>query len=82
MGDFHQHGIITTLHQLNTRPLEDLEADLMELKQEHPMALILPSLYSELEGPALPGILDELSNVTYLDQIVVGLDRANEAEWG
>ena len=61
MGDFHQHGIITTLHQLNTRPLEDLEADLMELRREHPMALILPSLYSELEGPALSGILDELS---------------------
>ena len=30
MGDFHQHGLITTLHQLNNRPLEKLEADLIE----------------------------------------------------
>ena len=27
MGDFHQNGIITTLHNLSDRPLEDLEAD-------------------------------------------------------
>ncbi len=81
MGDFHQHGIITTLHQLHTRSLEDLEAELMELSREHPMALVLPSLYSELEGPALSGILDELSQVSYLDQIVVGLDRASEEQF-
>ena len=80
MGDFHQHGIITTLHQLNTRSLGNLEAELIELSREHPMALVLPSLYSELEGPALSGILDELSMVPYLDQIVVGLDRANEEQ--
>ena len=81
MGDFHQHGIITTLHQLHTRSIEDLEAELMELSREHPMALVLPSLYSELEGPALSGILDELTQVSYLDQIVVGLDRASEDQF-
>ena len=81
MGDFHQQGIVTTLHQLNTRSLEDLEAELLELSRDHPMALVLPSLYSELEGTALPGILDELSGVNYLDQIVVGLDRANEHQF-
>ena len=70
MGDFHQQGIITSLHQLHTRSLEDLEAELYELSREQPMALVLPCLYSELEGPALSGILDELNEVNYLDQIV------------
>lgn len=81
MGDFHQHGLITTLHQLNNRPLEKLEADLMQFRKHRPMALVLPSLYSELQGPALSDILDEIAEVPYLDQIVVGLDRANEAEY-
>jgi sucrose phosphorylase len=81
MGDFHQHGLITTLHQLNNRPLEKLEADLMQFRKHRPMALVLPSLYSELQLPALSSILEEIAEVPYLDQIVVGLDRADEAEY-
>ena len=81
MADFHQHGIITTLHHLETLPLEDLEAQLMRFRKQRPMALVLPSLYSELEGPALSGIVDELSKVKYLEQIIVGLDRATKDEF-
>ncbi|CAA6678018.1 MULTISPECIES: alpha-amylase family glycosyl hydrolase [unclassified Lentimonas] len=81
MGDFHQHGQITTLHQLNKRPLEKLEADLMEFKKRRPMGLVLPSLYSELQGPALSSIVDQIAQVPYLDQVVVGLDRANQEEY-
>jgi sucrose phosphorylase len=81
MGNFHQHGLITTLHQLNSRPLEKLEADLMRFRKRRPMALVLPSLYSELQGPALSAIVDEIAEVPYLDEIVVGLDRATEAEY-
>ena len=81
MGDFHQFGSVTTLHQLNNRPLEELEAELLEFRKKKPMGLILPSLYSELEGPALSSIVDELTNVPYLDQIVVGLDRADESQF-
>lgn len=81
MGDFHQHGSITTLHQLNNRPLEKLEADLLAFRKQRPMALVLPSLYSELQGAALSAIVDEIAQVTYLDQIVVGLDRADQAQY-
>jgi sucrose phosphorylase len=81
MGDFHQFGNITTLHQLNNRPLEELEEELLEFRKTKPMGLILPSLYSELEGPALSSIVDEIANVPYLDQIVVGLDQADESQF-
>ncbi len=81
MADFHQHGIVTALHQMNTRTLDDLEGELLEFRKTDPMALILPSLYSELEGPALPKIVDELCQVPYLDQIVIGLDRADESQY-
>jgi len=81
MGDFHQHGVVTTLHQLKSRSLESIENELTEFRKKRPLALVLPSLYSELEGPALSNIVDEIAGVPYLDQIVVGLDRASEKEY-
>ncbi|MEP3163850.1 MAG: glycosyl transferase, partial [Marinobacter sp.] len=81
MGDFYQNGIITTLHNLCRRPVEELEAELMSFRKARPMSLVLPSLYSELEGPALKNIVKELAKVPYLEQIVIGLDRANEQEY-
>src|SRR5690606_6015909 len=81
MGDFYQNGIVTTLHNLVRRPVEDIEADLMSFRKARPMSLVLPSLYSELEGPALKNIVQELTKVPYLDEIVIGLDRASEAQY-
>ncbi|MBL4630685.1 MAG: glycosyl transferase [Paraglaciecola sp.] len=77
MADFYQNGIITTLHNLSERPVEALEAELLEFSKKRPMALILPSLYSELEGIALPNIIKHIADVPYLSQVVIGLDRAN-----
>jgi glucosyl-3-phosphoglycerate synthase len=46
------------------------------------MGLILPCLYSELETEAMPNILEHLMQVPYLSQIVIGLDRADEQQYG
>ncbi|WP_394176758.1 glycosyltransferase family protein [Thalassotalea litorea] len=81
MGDFYQNGIITTLHNLSRRPVEEMEEELKEFSQVRPMGLVLPSLYSELETEALPNIIDELAKVPYLSQIVIGLDRADEQQY-
>ncbi len=81
MGDFHQNGTITTLHNLTDRSLEAMESDLLRFSQARPMALILPSLYSELEAPALANIVNELKQVPYLEEIVIGLDRASEDQY-
>ncbi|MBN2348911.1 MAG: hypothetical protein JXJ22_08750 [Bacteroidales bacterium] len=81
MGDFYQNGVVTTLHNLRNRPYEELEQQLMEFSKQRPMSLILPSLYSELEGPALAKILDELEKVPYLSQIIIGLDQADEKQF-
>jgi glucosyl-3-phosphoglycerate synthase len=45
------------------------------------MSLVLPCLHSELAGPALENIVDELCKVPYLDEIVIGLDRANRDQY-
>ena len=81
MSDFYQNGNITTLHNLTSRPVEDIEAELTEFSRTRPMSLVLPCLFSELEGPALGNIVEELSRVPYLSEIVIGLDRATEDEY-
>ena len=81
MGDFYQNGIVTTLHNLSNRSVEDLESELVTFSRDRPLGLILPSLVSELEGEALPRILDELQQVPYLSEIVIGLDRADQDQY-
>lgn len=79
--DFYQNGIISTLHNLVDRSLEDMESDLRKFNKSRPLGLILPSLFSELETPALAKIVEELKGVDYLEEIVVGLDRADEEQY-
>lgn len=81
MADFYQNGIITTLHNLTERHLADLESDLVRFSRQRPMGLLLPSLYSELEGDALPKIIASLKTVPYLSEIVIGLDRADQGQY-
>jgi glucosyl-3-phosphoglycerate synthase len=81
MSDFFQNGNVSTLHNLTRRSVEDMEAELTSFGQRRPIGLVLPSLYSELSGPALENIVSELAKVPYLEQIVIGLDRANADEY-
>ena len=81
MADFHQNGNVATLHNLRTKTVDTLSHELTAISHSRKIGLILPSLYSELEGEALPKILDELSGVPYLHRIVIGLDRADEAQY-
>lgn len=81
MSDFYQGGVITTMHNLVNRPVEDLEAELRTFNQKRPLTLVLPCLYSELEGPAMGPILEILKELPYLTQIIIGLDRADEQQY-
>ena len=78
MGDAYQDGIVATLHNFQTKSLKDLEADLKLFSGYRPMELILPCLYSELDGLALNHIVEEISKVDYLNHVIIGLDRADE----
>ena len=81
MSDFHQTGAITTLHNLTRRPLEELEAEVARFAKIRPVTLTLPSLFSELEGDALPHIIDVLKDIPYISEIYIGLDRADRAQF-
>lgn len=77
MPDFFQNGSIGTIHQLRGRETAELEKDLTLWGEESPIALVIPCLFSELENSALPQIVEELREVSYLSEIVIGLDRAS-----
>ncbi len=81
MADFAQHGVIGTLHNLRHRSNEELEAELLRHAEDTPMSLVLPCLFSELEGDALSGIIDQLAKVPYLREIIIGLDAADSAQF-
>jgi len=71
--------VITSLHRLGEPDLARLERELVRYGEERPIALVLPSLYSEIHGPALKRIVDELSRVPYLAQCVVSLSGEADA---
>jgi glucosyl-3-phosphoglycerate synthase len=81
MADFHQNGVVATLHNLRERSIERMEREIEQFATNRPITLILPSLYSELEEPALAHIVDELTHVPYIAEIVIGLDQADRAQF-
>ncbi len=81
MSDFYQTGVVATFHKLGKMNIEKIRAELTWYVQERPIALVLPSLYSELEGDALKGIIRELGEVKYVKEIVVTLGPASAEEF-
>ena len=81
MSDFHQNGVVTVLHRLGPPNVDQLEEELQRHATVNPIALVLPSLYAELQRPALKTIVETLKEVRYLNEIVISLDRASALEF-
>ncbi len=80
MSDFHQSGATTTLHRLGPPNVGRLEGELKHFARDRPMGLVLPCLYTEIQGPGLPGILEVLREVTYLQEVIVSVSGTADAE--
>ena len=81
MSDFHQNGVVTVLHRLGPPNVDQLEEELQRHATVNPIALVLPSLYAELQRPALKTIVETLKEVRYLNEIVISLDKASALEF-
>ena len=83
MADFHQEGVVTTLHSLyeafdRDAYLEELEQKLADYATHQNITLLLPCLYSELKNPeVLDPIINDISQVSYIHSVVVALGGAN-----
>ena len=81
MSDLFHNGTITSVSRLGDRPLDELEDDLRAFTARTRVALILPALYSEFEGTAMPRILRQLRRADYLARIILSLDGATEEQF-
>jgi glucosyl-3-phosphoglycerate synthase len=81
MADFYQTGVVPTFHRLGKLDLLRMDKEIQEFNRVRPIALVLPSIYTELEGPALKNILDNIKQVPYLNEIVVTMGRTNAEQF-
>ena len=81
MSDFYQSGVVSTLHRLGKPNLEALEWELAEHAKHRPIALVLPTTFSDFQGEAFKRILENLKEVKYLEEIVVVMNRTDTMEF-
>jgi glucosyl-3-phosphoglycerate synthase len=74
MSDFFQHGLISTLHQLNEHPRQ------LEFPAAHAkLGLILPCHYRDLASDALRSIIEALNRSGLFDLVIVTMNGLREA---
>ncbi|MGA8476512.1 MAG: hypothetical protein WB696_00990 [Chthoniobacterales bacterium] len=74
MSDFFQHGLISTLHQLNDRPRHlELPSDRAKL------GLILPCHHRDLASDALTAIIETLNRSDLFDLVIVTMNGMRKA---
>ncbi len=80
MADFYQHRLLTTLHHLREMDHEEQSEKLASYTRRRPITLVLPALYAEVKRPALRCIVDELKQVSYVNRVVISMNRMNAEE--
>jgi glucosyl-3-phosphoglycerate synthase len=68
----YKQEIITTIHDFGCN-LELLEAQMAQLSDRSPTAVLIPALYEELERPALTGIREHLQDCSFINTVIVSL---------
>jgi glucosyl-3-phosphoglycerate synthase len=68
----YKQELITTIHDFGC-DTERLEQRLTELSHTHRTAVLIPSLYEELERPALANIRDHLSHCSFVNSVIICL---------
>jgi glucosyl-3-phosphoglycerate synthase len=81
MSDFYQSGVVSTLHRLGQPDLKALEVELKKHGKRRPMALVLPTTFSDFQSEAFGNILKTLTGVGYLEEIVVVMNKTNAMEF-
>ncbi|MEM6363896.1 MAG: glycosyl transferase [Planctomycetota bacterium] len=76
MPDFYQHDLITTIHDLRSGSLSDLEGMLEESTARQKIGLVLPVTASDMRAEPFERIVSELSQAPYVGSIVVSLGVA------
>jgi len=76
MPDFHQHDLVTTLHDLHTGRLDRLEDMLRDATKQNRIGLVLPVTASDMRAEPFNRIVSELVHADYIDTVIVSLGVA------
>jgi glucosyl-3-phosphoglycerate synthase len=79
MSDFHQTGVVSTLHRFHTSSLDHLEGQLEEFAIQRPITLVLPAVYGDVKRKSMKRIVEDLKQANYLRQVVISLCGADRA---
>ena len=80
MADFYQHARVPTLHHLAHADSSARESEMLDWAKNKPVALLLPALYAECERPALPRILEEVSQAGHISEVILSMNGMDAAE--
>jgi glucosyl-3-phosphoglycerate synthase len=76
----YKQDLITTIHDLGC-DIERLDDHLTEVSQSLPTAVLIPSLYEELQRPALTRIRDQLMHCRFVNNVVISLYAQTAEEY-
>lgn len=76
----YKQDLITTIHDLGC-DIERLDDHLTEVSQSLPTAVLIPSLYEELQRPALTQIRDQLMHCRFVNNVVISLYAQTAEEY-
>ena len=76
----YKQDLITTIHDLGC-DIDQLDDHLTEVSQSLPTAVLIPSLYEELERPALTRIRDQLLHCRFVNTVVISLFAKTAEEY-
>ena len=79
MADFYQHGLIATIHDLGTIQRDRLERMLQRFAVDCHVGLVLPVTAGDMRAEPFTKILDQLTSVQWIQDIVVTLGVAPDA---
>ncbi len=80
MADFYQHARVPTLHHLAHADSSSRENEMLAWAADKPVTLLLPALYAECERPALPRILEEVSQAGHISEVILSMNGMDAAE--
>ncbi len=81
MSDFHQRGLVATLHALPGGTPPDLEEQLVAVAGERPVAVVIPAHASELGTPALARIVSELRESRFPAKVIFSMNGLDARGW-
>ncbi len=81
MADIYQTGVITTLHLLGDRGTKVIEEELENYSRKIRTSLLIPATYQDYQKPAMKNIMNLLSEVNYINQVLIVLGKASQEDF-